>query len=47
MNLRNLITTGIELVGAALVVFGIATFSVPVSVIVAGVILILVGGLAA
>lgn len=47
MKLRNLLTTGMELLGAALVVVGIGTFSVPISVIVAGVLLIIVGGLAA
>ena len=43
---KNLVTTLMEIVGAILVVGGIATFSVPISVIVAGVLLIVAGGLA-
>jgi hypothetical protein len=43
MNKQN-ITTAMEIVGAILVVGGIATFSVPISVIVAGIILIVAGG---
>ena len=42
---KNLVTTLMEIVGAILVVGGIATFSVPISVIVAGIILIVAGGL--
>ena len=41
---KNIITTAMEIVGAILVVGGIATFSVPISVIVAGIILIVAGG---
>jgi hypothetical protein len=41
---KNIITTAMEIVGAILVVGGIATFSVPFSVIVAGIILIVAGG---
>jgi uncharacterized membrane protein len=47
MKLREVITTAVELVGAICVVIGIAAFSVPVSVIVLGVLLIVGGGLAA
>jgi hypothetical protein len=43
MNKQN-ITTAMEIVGAILVVAGIATFSVPISVIVSGIILIVAGG---
>jgi|TARA_R110000868_G_scaffold221373_1_gene472935 hypothetical protein len=42
---KNLVTTLMEIVGAILVVGGIATFSVPISVIVSGIILIVAGGL--
>ena len=47
MKLREVITTSLEVIGAICVVVGIATFSVPVSVIVLGVLLIVGGGLAA
>ena len=47
MKLREVITTLIEVAGAVCVVVGIAAFSVPVSVIVLGVLLIVGGGLAA
>ena len=47
MKLREVITTAVELVGAICIVIGIAAFSVPVSVIVLGVLLIVGGGLAA
>ena len=43
MNKQN-ITTAMEIVGAILGVGGIATFSVPISVIVSGIILIVAGG---
>ena len=42
---KNFVTTIMEIVGAILVVSGIATFSVPISVIVSGIILIVAGGL--
>ena len=47
MKLREVITTVIEVIGAGCVVVGIASFSVPISVIVLGVLLIIGGGLAA
>lgn len=47
MKLRNIITTTLEIIGAVCVVVGIASFSVPISVIVLGVLLIIGGGLAA
>ena len=40
------ITTAMEIVGGVLVVLGVSAFSVPISVIVAGVLLIVSGGLA-
>jgi hypothetical protein len=40
------ITTAMEIIGAVLVVLGVSAFSVPISVIVAGVLLIVAGGLA-
>jgi hypothetical protein len=40
------ITTAMEIVGGVLVVLGVSAFSVPISVIVAGVLLIVAGGLA-
>ena len=43
---KNLVTTAMEIIGAILVVGGIATFSVPISVIISGIILIVSGGLA-
>ena len=45
INKQN-ITTAIEIVGGVLVVLGVSAFSVPISVIVAGVLLIVAGGLA-
>jgi hypothetical protein len=47
MKLREVITTSLEVIGAICVVSGIATFSVPIGVIVLGVLLIVGGGLAA
>ena len=47
MNKREAITSGMELVGGVLIVIGIANFSVPVGVIVAGLLLLVLGGLAA
>ena len=47
MKLREVITTALEVIGAVCVVAGISAFSVPVSVIVLGVLLIIGGGLAA
>lgn len=45
INKQN-VTTAMEIVGGVLIVLGVSAFSVPVSVIVAGVLLIVVGGLA-
>ena len=47
MKLREVITTSLEVIGAICVVAGIATFSVPIGVIVLGVLLIVGGGFAA
>jgi hypothetical protein len=47
MNIKQVITTAIEIVGGVLIVVGIGCFSVPVSVIVAGVLMVIGGGLAA
>jgi hypothetical protein len=48
MKLREVITTAVEVVGAICVVVGIcSSFSVPIGVIVLGVLLIVGGGLAA
>ena len=47
MKLRNIITTAMEMIGAGCIVVGIASFSVPIGVIVAGVLLVIGGGLAA
>jgi hypothetical protein len=47
MNKREVITTGMELVGGVMIVVGISFFSVPVGVIVAGLLLVVLGGLAA
>lgn len=47
MKLREVITTAVELVGAVCVVAGIASFNVPIGVIVLGVLLIVGGGFAA
>jgi hypothetical protein len=43
---KETITTAMEIVGGVLIVLGISAFSVPISVIVAGVLLIVAGGLA-
>jgi hypothetical protein len=43
---KQKITTAMEIVGGVLVVLGVSSFSVPISVIVAGVLLIVAGGLA-
>ena len=43
---KQKITTATEIVGGVLVVLGVSAFSVPISVIVAGVLLIVAGGLA-
>jgi hypothetical protein len=45
INKQN-ITTAMEIIGGVLVVLGVSAFSVPISVIVAGVLLIVAGGLA-
>ena len=45
INKQN-ITTAMEIVGGILIVLGVSAFSVPISVIVAGVLLIVAGGLA-
>ena len=47
MKLREIITTAMEIVGAACIVIGVAAFSVPIGVIVLGVLLMVGGGLAA
>lgn len=47
MNKKETITTAIEIMGGILIVIGIGCFSVPVSVIVAGVLMVIGGGLAA
>lgn len=44
---RTTLTSALEAVGGILVVIGIGTFSIPVSLIVFGVLLILAGGLLA
>ena len=44
---RNAATTGIEVLGGILVVAGVGSFSVPIGVILLGVLLILIGGLSA
>ena len=43
---KQKITTAMEILGGVLVVLGVSAFSVPISVIVAGVLLIVAGGLA-
>ena len=43
---KETITTLMEVVGGVLIVVGISAFSLPISVIVAGVLLIIAGGLA-
>jgi len=45
INKQN-ITTAMEIIGGVLIVLGVSAFSVPISVIVAGVLLIVAGGLA-
>ena len=45
--MKEIITTAIEIVGGILIVVGIGCFSIPVSVIVAGVLMVIGGGLAA
>lgn len=47
MNLRQIITTIIEVIGGICIVAGICSFSVPIGVIVAGVLMVIAGGLAA
>lgn len=47
MKLREVVTTAVEVIGAICVVAGIASFSVPIGVIVLGVLLIVGGGFAA
>ena len=47
MKLREVITTAVELIGVICIVAGICSFSVPIGVIVLGVLLIVGGGLAA
>jgi len=43
---KEMITTLMEIVGGVLIVVGVSAFSLPISVIVAGVLLIIAGGLA-
>jgi len=43
---KETVTTAMEIVGGILIVLGVSAFSVPISVIVAGVLLIVAGGLA-
>ena len=43
---KQKITTAMEIVGGVLIVLGVSAFSVPISVIVAVVLLIVAGGLA-
>lgn len=47
MKKREAITSGMEIVGGILIVVGIGNFSVPIGVIVAGLLLLVLGGLAA
>jgi hypothetical protein len=47
MKLREIITTALEVIGGICIVVGIGSFSVPISVIVLGVLLVIGGGLAA
>lgn len=44
---RKNITTAMEVAGAVMITIGIGSFSTPVAVIVAGVFLMLIGGLSA
>lgn len=46
MMKKETITTLMEIVGGVLIVVGVSAFSLPISVIVAGVLLIVAGGLA-
>ena len=43
---KETVTTAMEIVGGVLIVLGVSAFSVPISVIVAGILLIVAGGLA-
>lgn len=43
---KETVTTAMEIVGGILIVLGVSAFSVPISVIVAGILLIVAGGLA-
>lgn len=47
MKLREVITTSLEILGAICIVAGICSYSVPIGVIVLGVLLVIGGGLAA
>lgn len=47
MNKREVVTTAVEVIGGICIVAGICFFSIPISVIVAGVLLVIGGGLAA
>ena len=47
MKLRQIVTTLIEIVGGICIVAGICSFSIPIGVIVLGVLLVIGGGLAA
>jgi len=44
--MKEIITTGLEIVGGVLIIVGIGCFNIPVSVIVAGVLMVLAGGFA-
>lgn len=44
---RSVLTTSIEVLGGLLVVAGVTLFSIPVGIIVAGVLMIVLGGLLA
>ena len=47
MKLKQILTTLIEIVGGMCIVAGISSFSIPIGVIVLGVLLVIGGGLAA
>lgn len=47
MKIREVITTSVEVIGGVFIVAGICSFSVPIGVIVLGVLLVIGGGLAA
>lgn len=47
MKLRQILTTSIEIIGGMCIVAGICSFSIPIGVIVLGVLLVIGGGLAA